>query len=215
MRDFPTDVRIAPEEALVRLQAKYQSIEQLYGQLAETIQNRRPNLNDQFVWLSHLLHMVLFDGILSNAGSFRLATEPNHGYVGFGKSDVRQPSGAQFNGTPAEQIEEKVGAACGLFSWKDKDPVRTSAVFYQRFVRIHPFYDANGRIGRALVTMYLRLHGYYLLWRKLETTSKYDFIKKLNDCHKRENSHILPEYEEILVRFWKKFVVSLSEIEEQ
>ncbi len=212
MRDFPSGVNIMPEEALVQLQAKYQSFEQLYGQIVEIILNRKLNLKDYFLRLTHFFHQGLFDGVLSNAGSFRHAAEPNRGYVGFGKCDVRQPSGAQFNGTPAEQIEEKVKVACELFSWEDKDPVRTSAIFYQRFVRIHPFYDANGRIGRALVTMYLRLHGYQLLWRKLETTSKYDFIKKLNDCHKRENSPTLPEYEEILVRFWKKFIVPLSEI---
>lgn len=213
MRDFPADKSISPQEAFTIVQSRFQGFEQIQSSVGTLIRSKKTELSSTFFGLCRLLHRLLFHEILHNAGSFRQTTEPNRGYVGFGKSDVRKPSGAQFDGTPADQIEEKLKTVFTLLAWEDTDPIRTSAIFYQRFVRIHPFYDANGRIGRALVTIYLRLHGYYFLWRKLETTSKHDFIKKLNDCHKRENSYTLREYEDILVHFWEKFVVRVSEIE--
>ena len=157
MRDFPGTLQINPESAFSHIQSRYQAIEQIYGNQVELIRSGHPELSKTFYGLCKITHRILFNGILSNAGEFRLPSEPNHGYVGFGKNDVRQPTGAQFNGTPAEQIDKQVEETCSLLSWEDKDPVRTSAIFYQRFVRIHPFYDANGRVGRAVVTIYLRL----------------------------------------------------------
>jgi fido (protein-threonine AMPylation protein) len=212
MRDFPAGKSITPQKAIVMIQGRYQSIEQLTEKLVEFFSRGKVKLPETFM-VTGFFHFMLFHDILSNAGKFRLPTEPNHGYVGFGKVDVRSPSIAQFNGTPADRIEDELSNAFTLFSLDDRDSVRSSVVFYQKFVRIHPFYDANGRIARALVSIYLRMHHYLVLWKGLETTKKNEFIKKLNACHKREkNPELLAEYHQHLVSFWKKFVVPISEV---
>jgi len=213
MRDFPASKSVTPQEAIAVIQGRYQSIEQSTGNLVEAISREREKLKlaETFRTLAMLFHLALFRDLLSNAGNFRQPTEPNHGYVGFGKVDVRSPSLAQFNGTRADGIEDELSDAFTLLSSADRDPVRNSVVFYQKFVRIHPFYDGNGRIARALVTIYLRLYDYHVLWKALETTKKNEFIKRLNACHKREkNPGLLAEYQEHLFSFWNKFVVPIS-----
>lgn len=150
----------------------------------------------------------MFEGVLSNAGEFRKATDPNHGFVAFGGNLQRNPWGSKFKGSPPEQIEAGLKSAFDLLSKNDMDPVRTSIIFYQKFVHIHPFYDANGRVARFLLTLYLLFHGHYVLWKQLEEGKKNEFLKKLNSCHLRQQSGAYNDYLEHLYRFGKKFVVS-------
>lgn len=60
--------------------------------------------------------------------------------------------------TPAAMLD--------LLSWsrtqgeRDTHPVVHAAEFHCRFVRIHPFYDGNGRMARLLMNFILRRHSY-------------------------------------------------------
>lgn len=68
-----------------------------------------------------------------------------------------------------------------MLNHHQKAPVLAAVRFYQKFVNVHPFYDANGRIGRLIATMYLADHNLVLSWSEFDSKSK--FIKKLNYTH--------------------------------
>jgi Fic family protein len=91
------------------------------------------------------------------------------------------------------------------------DPAANSIAFYQRFVLTHPFYDANGRIGRYLVSLYLAGHKKVVHWKVLEGDKKRRFLKYLNECHKRRGDRTLQTYERYLFNFWKKYVTPLPQ----
>jgi fido (protein-threonine AMPylation protein) len=139
-----------------------------------------------FVHLPCILHRYLFENIFANAGSYRQAHDPKNGIVFFG---ARQ----QFQGTPPGRIKADIQQAVSHLILQANEPVYQAVKFYQQFVQIHPFYDANGRIGRFLLEIFLNLHGIGMQWKKLYANEKW--IKKLNDCHRRRES---PEYERYL-----------------
>lgn len=94
-----------------------------------------------------------------------------------------------------------------------EDPIENAIRFYQHFVYIHPFYDANGRIGRAIVSVYLNLFDYYVQWREFDGPNNSKFISKLNACHERmESGYTYEQYLEYLVSFFRKYVISVDEL---
>lgn len=62
--------------------------------------------------------------------------------------------------------EDTPAAMSDLISWsrsrrdQDRYAIAHAAEFHCRFVRIHPFYDGNGRTARLLMNLILRQHGY-------------------------------------------------------
>lgn len=156
-------------------------------------------------------HEVMFEGLLTNAGFFRQAGDAQLGRVEFGgqhRSEMRQ----KFAGSPPHLIEQHVREAFRLLV-AGEDPVAASVLSYQRFQRAHPFYDANGRIGRLFTSFYLLAHGYYIQWQTLDRQHN-RFIKLLNDVHRRPvDDHSRPAYERLLVRFWSKLVVPVRDLE--
>ena len=149
-----------------------------------------------FSTLPLIVHDYLFRDILANAGHYRKNEDPGNGLVSFG---IRQ----QFTCSPPDQIKERVKQVCSYLIIDDNDPVYNAVKFYQKFVLVHPFYDANGRIGRFIVETYLNFHGIGMLWKKLCANEKW--LKKLNECHKRNNSHEYDKYLRFLVNYWQQF----------
>ncbi|RWX46168.1 Fic/DOC family protein [Candidatus Electrothrix aarhusensis] len=139
-----------------------------------------------FIHLPGILHGYLFEDIFANAGLYRQIQDPNNGIIFFGP---RQ----QFQGTPPEGIKGEIQQAVSHLIPRTNKPVYQAIKFYQQFVRVHPFYDANGRIGRFLLEIFLNLHGIGMQWKKLYANEKW--IKKLNDCQRRKD---VPEYERYL-----------------
>jgi Fic family protein len=129
------------------------------------------------------------------------------GFVAYGREMTRNPSTSQFSGAAPNSIVIDLSQVCQLLKREEMDPICASIRFYQRFVRIHPFYDGNGRVARMLITLYLSYHGFYPLWKKLEETKKNEFLKKLNACHFREKEKSFEIYFGYLCNFWRGYVI--------
>ncbi len=150
------------------------------------------------VILSRLVHTIMFSEFLTNAGQFRKANDKWQGSVEFGKERARS-GGAEFPGVLPRLIQEQLGLCNQILSLNEINAEERSVRylidramrFYQRFVRVHPFYDGNGRIARLLVTVFLSKYSVILDWAGMQASGERTgptpkFIKKLNDCHRRD-----------------------------
>ena len=187
--DFPTSEPLLVAEALREIQFMYDLL--LDRTTTPTI------AFPSFPQLPRQLHRILYQNILSNAGTYRQASDPKQGVVYFG-------SGQKFSGASPSKIAAELDAITSTLIDNDETPIETIVVFYQRFVQIHPFYDANGRIGRVIANIYLGYYGYHMSWDALHANSKW--LKRLNDCHKRYGGEVYYQYLEYLVAHWRKFI---------
>ena len=105
---------------------------------------------------SHVLaiHRRLFAGTrLENHGG-TVRTEQN--WIG---GSNYNPCAAAFVPPPPEYVVELLDDLCG-FSNSDALPALVqAAIAHAQFETIHPFFDGNGRTGRALIHVVLRLRG--------------------------------------------------------
>jgi Fic family protein len=114
-------------------------MEQLDDQWPQTVQG----VND--------LHKRLFDGLMRDAG--RLKTQQN--YVGSKETGI-----VTFVPSPPATVRAELQA---LLSWTLQAPLHPlvrACIFFHEFQGIHPYRDGNGRLGRALFTMFLHAQGY-------------------------------------------------------
>lgn len=214
LSDFSTSRKLTPEEALKLSHINYRFISKdlsisFLGILEKSYAKRFPKF---FFIVAKAFHQLIFDSIFSNAGEFRKSADPLGGQVHFGPFDRASGKSAKFQGSSPKDIESDLKGICQLLSPDDPDPALSAVRFYQRFVYIHPFYDANGRIGRLLVSLYLGYHGFTVLWKPLEEEKKDKFISLLNKCHDLMGK---PHYEkkiQQLCRFLKKYIISNEEL---
>lgn len=200
--DFGVIPKISPELAVHRIQSRYSVLIQSID-LTKDLFSLALEHNHFAPEFPKALHKLLYSGILNNAGMFRSVDEPYEGEVLFGP---RQ----QFRGTHPSRIEEDLRAVFKLLGTEDDHPVHSIAKFYQRFVQVHPFYDANGRIGRVIVSLYLDNNGLFINWKKLEANTKW--IKRLNNCHKRHGKFGYAVYLNRHVDYWRRFIKPKSSV---
>jgi len=216
MTDFPVEGSDQlVEDAESALQLRYQTLLDGLVDSKELLKRLRSipdgvDFPSIFEPLTKILHRELFKGILSNAGNYRQPTESNGGIVSFGVQRGAQP---RFVGAPAGDIEQALHKVFQNLSKDTEDPVISVVTFYQQFVRVHPFYDANGRICRLLVSLYLDYHRIYVNWDDLQHQGKW--IRKLNACHDRQSSkpELYDEYLGYLGVHFSKYVNDKSNFE--
>ncbi len=180
------------------------------------------------------VHAFLYQDILGNAGQIRQSSDPNGGNVYFG-GIAQRTMRDKFIGTEPEFIKLELDEAFSILFSNEYDYPERSIRFYAEFVAIHPFDDANGRIGRYIVDTYLQYHRYYVDWQSINK-SHGKFLRKLNYCHSvrakykeylarsdadlrnHENKvaywkSIKEKYVAYLLNFWSQFIDSISNIE--
>lgn len=216
INDFPADV--APEDAsgaLKMITARYQIIEQNYHSLPPV--KNADHLSEAsriFALKSRVsaLHEYLYNGILGNAGEFRKSSDPGNGYIGFG-GPRHQRQRPQFRGVTPSKISNELDKALIHLDYETNHPIGSALRFYQHFVYIHPLYDANGRIGRVMVSTFLHRFDFYVRWGDFDGSNNSKFIGKLNECHKRMDSGFqFKTYFGYLLDFFREHVVSVDEL---
>ena len=159
----------------------------------------------------------MFSNILSNAGCYRNNLDALGGHVEFGLpkkklNDQGESSNSRFSGAMPDEIEKGLDRALKKLVFNGGDPVSNAAEFYQQFVRIHPFYDGNGRIGRYIVEAYLCHYGRYVRWEEMKKNNRW--IKQLNYCHKNMTARTMTPSYRFATKWWihhfRKFVYELE-----
>lgn len=104
----------------------------------------------------HLLeiHRILFEGTREEHAGGEIREEQN--WIGGAASS---PRGAEFIPPPSEFVPELVDDLCAFCNRVDIPAAIQAAIAHVQFETIHPFFDGNGRVGRALILIVLRRRG--------------------------------------------------------
>lgn len=100
------------------------------------------------------LHATLFRNTEDESRAGRLRDRQNW----LGGSSV-SPRRAEFIPPPADRVPALIDDLCRFVMRTDLPPVAQAAIAHAQFETIHPFFDGNGRVGRALIHVILRRRG--------------------------------------------------------
>jgi Fic family protein len=111
--------------------------------------------------------------------------------------------GTEFVPIPAILVEDEIDK---LFYWYDHNKnkmyfIELLAKFHQKFEEIHPFSDGNGRVGRELVRLILKQHGFPSIF--IGPKNREEYLESL-DKSNREN------YKPI-IHFFIKYLLNMNE----
>lgn len=203
MMDFPVASPIDAYQAAKLLHRRFTSLS--IDQFTKALQPlNEEEFIKRFQEIPLKMHGYLFKDILGNAGRYRHRDDPGDGSILFGPNQ-------RYSGSAPANIASEMKRVGSQLIKNDSDPVKTIVWFYQQFVYIHPFYDANGRIGRFVTTLYLDYHGYFMSWKGLHQNQKW--LKKLNACHNRMGAGRYDYYQDLLVKYWTQFIKPKEAIE--
>lgn len=185
-------------------------------------ENKSPSGHDLREVYDHINGKETFDFILKNKPAIdkdiiikihsMLLNRIDKRTGGFRTHDVRV-FGAKFETTPARYVESDMKL---LLKWyhsnKNKlHPLILSAIFHEKFERIHPFYDGNGRTGRMLSNIILIQNNIPPLIIEYRKRKKY--YEVLSIAHKADlTATDVRLYKPIVEFFYKELVWGYDKI---
>lgn len=126
------------------------------------------------------MHKILLRGVRGNErlpGNFR----PVQNWIGPQNTKIKD---ATFVPPPKEEVERLIRELINYLDTYDEMPLLIKcALMHYQFETIHPFCDGNGRIGRALITLYL--------CKKNKISKPLLYASDYFEKHKREYYEIL------------------------
>jgi Fic family protein len=140
---FADDSRdITAQSVLGNIRALERAVE-----LAATVESFEPE---------HLLeiHRLLFEETADERHAGVLREEQN--WIGGAASSPRR---AEFVPPPPDVVPGLVDDLCEFCNRLDMPPTIQAPIAHAQFETIHPFFDGNGRVGRALILAVLRRRG--------------------------------------------------------
>lgn len=203
MREFPVTSPPNVDQALKLIHLRFGQLNAVQFAVALAPLNDT-EFRDRICSLPLKMHRYLFHGILSNAGLYRNYNDSDQGSIYFGPNQ-------KFLGRNPSDIAAGVKDACSCLGRSDSDPLSCVIAFYQQFVLVHPFYDANGRIGRFITDIYLNYYGYHISWKRMHQNQKW--LSKLNACHQRVGQDSYGQYLQYLLNHWQQFILHKEDIE--
>lgn len=97
------------------------------------------------------VHRILFEGTRDEHLGGRLREEQS--WIGGAASS---PRNAEFVPPPPELVPSLLDDLCAFCNRTDLPAAIQAAIAHVQFETIHPFFDGNGRVGRALILIVLR-----------------------------------------------------------
>ncbi len=205
LADYAVDTALTAEEVYKTSWKRYNTLHQL---LVEDIFSDKDNNHiNIYAFLPKLIHGFIYRDLFTFAGQYRLKKDPRKGVIYFGIQHGHKQT-PKYMGDSPESIEEGITDAISYLFTDSIDPLYQAIRFYQKFINVHPFYDANGRIARLIATIYLDNYNLVLDWS--EFSGKKKFFKKLNRCHDLPNNKTFSR----LTNYLRAFSYTINSIED-
>lgn len=176
-------------------------------------ENKTPEGKDLREIYDHLNEKEVFDYLLKTKPDLtlpvivdihaRLLKKIDARLGGFRRHNVRVV-GAEFTPSPAEYVSTDMKILLRWYQQYEKNekklhPLILAALFHEKFERIHPFYDGNGRAGRMLLNFILLRKGYPPIIIKNKVRKEY--YHALSQGHQAGLTSIEAEYYREIVQF--------------
>jgi Fic family protein len=171
-------------------------------------ENKTPEGKDLREIYDHLNEREVFDFILKEQPELTLKTIVDLQArllknidlrTGFRRHNVRVV-GAEFTPTEARYVLTDMKLLLRWYQQQKKiHPLIVAAVFHEKFERVHPFYDGNGRTGRMILNLLLLRQGFPPLI--IPKAARKEYYRVLSRGHQAGLTRLSPEHYREIVQF--------------
>ncbi len=170
---------LTPKEKSLREVYDLQNTQEIFFNLLEN----RPKFN-------HELIMGIHKGLMKNIDK----------RIGYRNHDIRVFK-SHFESSPAKYVKTDMNLLLKWFNENEKKlhPLVLGVLFHQKFEKIHPFSDGNGRTGRMILNYMLIMKNYppFIIKRK----NRSEYLKNLSKADKSDLNGIKVNHYSSLVNY--------------